>query len=229
LSIEKYCSEIIEELNPSYDIEETLQESFKTVIKYLNQYPENLSLSSKKESLDVTTKDGITKLGVSYFQSFYSATIPQLPQTVSDEMVSIIMKKVFKYSDEEAEKIKISHKQSMASENAVGTLLERYLDSVLRPVGWAWCCGNFVKAIDFIKFDNGNWFELQIKNRSNSENSSSSAIRNNTNIHKWYRIDATTGNTKWNNLPESMQGLNLSEEGFKTFVEQYIAENLKSI
>ena len=82
------------------------------------------------------------------------------------------MEIVFNHSKSEMEKIKKAHLESMAAENAVGSLLERYLDSVLRTSGWAWCCGNFVRAIDFIKFENGVWYELQIKNRSNTENSS---------------------------------------------------------
>ena len=160
------------------------------------------------------------------FNGFHSPAVPKLSQTVPDEMVSFIMEIVFNHSKQETEEIKITHLESMASENAVGALLERYLDSVLREKGWAWCCGNFVKAIDFIKFDNGVWFELQIKNRSNTENSSSSKIREGTSIHKWYRTEAKTGETMWNNVPEPMKGMNLSEEGFKKFVEQYLKKNI---
>ena len=90
------------------------------------------------------TKEGIEQLAVSYFNGFHSPTVPKLPQTVPDEMVSFIMEIVFNHSKQETEEIKITHLESMASENAVGALLERYLDSVLREKGWAWCCGNFV-------------------------------------------------------------------------------------
>ena len=227
-NIENYCNEIIEELDACYDIEPSLKNSFISVIKYLNEYPDNLSVRSKKNAPDITKKEVIGQLAVSYFSSFYTLTIPSLPKTVPDEMVSLIMRTVFGYSKSEAEKIKKTHLESMAAENAVGTLLERYLDSVLRPNGWAWCCGNFVRAIDFIKFDNGIWHELQIKNRSNSENSSSSAIRKGTHIQKWYRTKATTGETMWNQLPPMMQGLNLSEEGFRAFVEDYLRQNIHS-
>lgn len=223
--IEKYCEEAMLELSPCYEMDKTLKQSFINIIKYLNEFPENLSVRSKKNAPDITSKDGITELAVKYFQSFYSVTIPHLPQTVPDEMVSLIMQKVFNYSESEIQKIKITHLKSMACENAVGTLLERYLDSVLRPKGWAWCCGDFVKAIDFIKFEDGKWYELQIKNRDNSENSSSSKIRENTQIHKWHRTVSKTGKTRWDELPLPMQNLNLSEEGFKNFVEKYLDEN----
>jgi len=136
------------------------------------------------------------------------------------------MHAAYGYSLEDCEKIKLTHQQSMCAENAVGALLERYIDSVLRNYGWHWCCGSFVKAIDFIKrAENGNWYELQIKNRDNSENSSSSAIRNNTQIQKWFRTRSRTGETNWNKLPPLMQGHGLSEGGFRLFVETYLRNN----
>ncbi len=153
--IEEYCNAIVDELNGSYDIEPSLKRAFTDVIKYLNQFPENLSRRSKKNTIDVSSKDGISQLAISYFNAFYSPTVPKTPTTVPDEMVSVIMQTVFGYSQEESEKIKKYHLESMACENAVGSLLERYLDSVLRPAGWSWCCGDFVHAIDFIKNENG--------------------------------------------------------------------------
>lgn len=227
MNIEKICNEILDEFHPSFDIPVPLRNSFITIIKYLNQYPEKLSIRSKRDTPDINTKEGITQLAVDYLKAFYTPTIPKLPQTIPDEMVSFVMEIVFNYTKEETENIKKTHSESMASENAVGTLLERYLDSVLRENDWAWCCGNFVKATDFIKYDNGIWYELQIKNRSNTENSSSSKIREGTSIHKWYRIVAKSGHTKWDELPEPMQNLGLSESGFKAFVENYLKEHLK--
>lgn len=227
MKIEKLCNEVLDELNSNWNIEQSLRKSFITIIMYLNQYPENISVRSKNTH-DVKTKDGIRNLATMYLKSFYSPTIPKIPQTIPDEMVSLIMEIVFEHSKEETNQIKKTHLESMASENAVGTLLERYLDSVLREQGWAWCCGNFVKAIDFIKYENGTWFELQIKNRSNTENSSSSKIRIGTSIHKWYRTEAKTGDTMWASVPEPMKGLNLSEEGFKRFVYKYLMDNHKN-
>jgi SinI restriction endonuclease len=58
------------------------------------------------------------------------------------------------------EKIKIEHQYSMCAENCVGALLERYLDSVLRKQGWHWCCGDFIKAIDFINKDQNGKFGM---------------------------------------------------------------------
>ena len=160
--IEQYCKNILNELNPTYDFDNTLRRAFKDVIKYLNEFPDKISNRSKKNPINPATKDGISQLAITYFNAFYSPTIPKTPTTVPDEMVSVIMETVFGYSKKQIEEIKITHQQSMACENAVGSLLERYLDSVLRPNGWAWCCGDFVKAIDFIKYEDGVWYELQI-------------------------------------------------------------------
>ena len=118
----------------------------------------------------------------------------------------------------------------MCAENCVGSLLERYLDSVLRQQGWYWCCGNFIKAIDFInKDERGMWLALQIKNRDNTENSSSSAIRNGTQIQKWFRSFSKKGETNWDNLPELMQGYNLSESGFIAFAKKYLKQEKEKL
>jgi hypothetical protein len=58
---------------------------------------------------------------------------------------------------------------------------------------------------------------LQIKNRSNSENSASASVRAGTIIEKWFRINSMTGQTYWGSLPENQDG-KCSEEGFYEFV-----------
>ena len=139
-------------------------------------------------------------------------------------MVSEVMQAAYGYSAAECERIKLEHQHAMCAENCVGALLERYLDSVLRAHGWHWCCGDFVRAVDFLRpLPAGGWELLQIKNRDNSENSSSSAIRQGTPILKWFRTYSRTGATNWANLPASMQGVGLSEDGFVRFVCQYLA------
>lgn len=55
MDIEKICNEVLDELNPCYDIEQSLRNAFITVIKYLNQFPENLSVRSKNNIPDVKT------------------------------------------------------------------------------------------------------------------------------------------------------------------------------
>ena len=215
-------NEIVAELSGKYLADEVLQTSFKIICRYLLKNPDRLSWRGKDKP-DIQTESGLNTLGTKYFLSYRKSDFPADPGTVPDQIVSIVMQVAYGYSEKDCEYIKSTHQQSMCAENTVGALLERYLDSVLRNHNWHWCCGSFVKAIDFIKEDeNGNWFELQIKNRDNSENSSSSAIRNNTNIQKWFRTFSKTGETNWGNLPQLMQGYDLSEDGFRKFVQDYL-------
>ena len=68
MSIEEICNEVLDEYNSSYDIPVSLRNSFITIIKYLNQYPENLSVRSKRDFPNIKTKEGITQLAVAYLR-----------------------------------------------------------------------------------------------------------------------------------------------------------------
>jgi hypothetical protein len=110
----------------------------------------------------------------------------------------------------------------MAAEQIIGQLLEEYIASKVEELGWIWCTGKMIKATDFIKFPmeaESQIVLLQIKNRSNSENSSSAAIRKGTEIKPWYRIDAETGETRWENFPDILENDNLNEDGFREFIK----------
>jgi hypothetical protein len=207
------------------DSEKSLVESFFQVCNFLADNPDRISWRSKKNVPSVETQAGLEILAERYFSAYNKSDFPAVPGTVPDEMVSIVMQEAYGHTQEQCEQIKIEHQHSMCAENCVGALLERYLDSVLRAHNWHWCCGDFVKAIDFVsKTDDGKWLALQIKNRDNSENSSSSAIRSGTEIEKWFRSFSKTGKTNWNSLPKLMQGYNLSEQGFIDFVKSYLRE-----
>lgn len=202
--------------------------SFVEVCSFLAKSPDSLSWQGKNKP-SVLSEEGLNKLAAKYFAGYRKIDLPAQPTTIPDEMVSIIMKEFYGYSDTDCKRIKMEHQQAMCAENCVGNLLERYLNSALIKHDWYWCCGDFVKAIDFLSKDkSGAWIALQIKNRNNSENSSSSAIRNNTKIQKWFRSfskDTKKGRkslTNWDNLPDSMQGYNLNEQGFKEFIVNYI-------
>jgi len=210
------------------DFEKGLTESFAQTCFFLADNPECISWKGKNMP-SIDTEDGLTILAERYFSSYRKSDFPADPNTIPDEMVSIVMQKAYEYSSEQCEQIKIDHQHSMCAENCVGALLERYIDSVLRPQDWHWCCGNFVKAIDFIKkTDNGIWIPVQIKNRNNTENSSSSAIRNGTIIQKWFRSFSKKKTTNWAKLPELMQGYELIEQGFTDFVTDYlVAEKIR--
>ncbi len=83
-----------------------------------------------------------------------------------------------------------AHNLFMSAENVQGNLLEEYIAVSTRPYGWIWCAGNTLRAIDFCSSDGA--ILLQVKNKSNTENSSSSNIRQGTTILKWYRLGTRT-------------------------------------
>lgn len=137
--------------------------------------------------------------------------------TLADPAVDVILR-AFAHLKEDLSIVSQHHRQSMAAENLLGELLERYIAQHLESQGWIWCSGNTIRAVDFLRADLS--VALQIKNRSNSENSSSSAIRKGTEIQKWYRINAQTGQTNWNRFP-NQPNVTFSEEDFHRFIEDY--------
>ena len=164
---------------------------------------------------------GANELAKRYFKYKFAKVSLSTPQTVPDEMVSVVLKRFYNHSLEKIKTIKIEHQQSMAAENMIGELLERYIDSISSKIGWVWCCGSLVRHVDFIKPETSGYRLLQIKNRNNSENSSSKAIRDNTSIEHWFRTYARTGKTNWGNFPDTSLRSSLSEAGFISFIENY--------
>lgn len=202
-----------------------LVDAFVQVCSFLNDNQDYLSWKSRAKITLTQPHQSLDILAIKYFSAYRRSDFPVIPGTIPDDMVSIVMMEAFGYSEKDSDRIKAEHQLAMSAENCVGALLERYLDSVLRPNGWHWCCGSFVKAIDFIRRNqNGDWLALQIKNRDNSENSSSSAIRNGKPIQKWFRSYSRTGGKNWANLPPLMQNFSLSEQGFADFVRAYLTK-----
>ncbi len=145
----------------------------------------------------------------------------ELVRTKTDPIVDEVLVYFGRITRETLNTVAKHHRLSMAAENLIGTLLERYIATITQPIGWIWCCGSTVKATDFIG-QQGHLL-LQVKNRSNSENSSSSGIRVSmaqygVNIAKWHRIDANSGATRWEQFPDNGATFELSEEGFQSFV-----------
>ena len=137
-------------------------------------------------------------------------------------MVDKIIGTATKLSEEKVKQIVSAHRLGMAAENILGLLLEEYIAKNVAAKGWFCCWGNAVRSIDFIS-NRGEL--LQIKNRSNSENSSSVRVRDNTKILHWFRIDATNGKTQWSELEKMTGATKLSEEGFGDFVVETMKTN----
>lgn len=152
-----------------------------------------------------------------------SQRISNPPGTISDPIIEeIIGARLNNLDAGELNRITYAHRLGMSAENILGLILEEYLSDNLRQHGWHCAWGETVKSVDFVHEDGR---LLQIKNRSNSENSSSSAVRNGTQIEKWFRIKADRIEYMWNELNQICGTNNLSEENFVIFVRQTISSN----
>ncbi|HYE09410.1 MAG TPA: SinI family restriction endonuclease [Patescibacteria group bacterium] len=116
----------------------------------------------------------------------------------SDPAIKAIVKASKELTDAQANEQESHHNLFMSAENIQGNLLEEYISNVVRQYGWLWCNGNVLRSVDFCN-TNGSKL-LQVKNKSNTENSSSSAIRQGTTIEKWFRLGTKTVNG--NKLPD---------------------------
>ena len=155
---------------------------------------------------------------------------PSMPTTVPDHAVSVILGACYKIDEQRWTQIKLEHQYSMIAENLVGELLERYIDQISKEnnLGWFRAWGDIVKSVDFIKKTDGGWLLLQIKNRDNSENSSSQSVRNGTNIIKWFRTFSKSGKTNWENFPDPVFTKFASEHGFLKYIGNILSDGNKS-
>ena len=183
--------------------------------------------SGKKRNL--LSAEECMKTWVERFLHGYNERISQhtskMPGTVPDDAVNIIIKAGLpKLSDKQVSEIIYAHRLGMSAENILGLLLEEFLFEKLSPAGWAMAWGETVKHVDFCHKDGR---LLQIKNRSNSENSSSSKIRDGKPIEKWFRVNANNGKYQWEKLSEivgsNITGLN--EEEFQKFITRTLKQN----
>ncbi|MDR3318095.1 MAG: SinI family restriction endonuclease [Clostridiales bacterium] len=154
--------------------------------------------------------------------------------SVSDPSVIRIVKTAKKLMDTEVAKLLVAHNLFMSAENAQGYLLEEYIASAIAAHGFLYCSGNLLRAVDFASRDGS--LLLQIKNKSNTENSSSSYIRKNTDIRKWYRLGTKTKageklpDYKWDKLNAvvteySGKPCTMSEEGYLAFIQNVVSQN----
>jgi len=144
--------------------------------------------------------------------------------TIPDPIIdTIIHARMPKLASKDIELIRFGHRLSMAAENILGLMLEEYIHTKVLKFGWSCCWGNCIKAVDFCS-ENG--ILLQVKNRSNTENSSSNKIREGTEIIKWYRVNATSGACYWNELNTIIGKAKLTnEDDFQEYCKSLITRN----
>lgn len=144
-----------------------------------------------------------------------------------------------------------SHDLLMSIENIQGHLLEEYIARNIckPPFNFIWLEGEIVKAADFALYipsrddkTDDTLYLLQIKNKYNTENSSSVTVRIGTTVEiaKWYRLGKKKQQGvnvpvyKWSNLNAIIQDFtghspNLSEIGYFAFLDSVIKTNPKLI
>lgn len=201
---------------------ENIAKAYGIVAAFLAAYPE---MQSRAEG--PVTKE----LLVRHARGFVNARCsngPVMPQTVPDERIRDILEAAYNVPADKLDDAIRFHMEAMGAENFIGWILEAYIASQAEPKGWAWCSGAMIRAVDFIRpLGGGKWQMLQIKNRSNSENSSSSRVRLGTDIEKWFRVYANNGRTNWAAFPDSELRDVLSEDGFRQYIVSWIHQNFQ--
>jgi hypothetical protein len=195
----------------------------QTVLSVCCTFP---TLCSTFQQANLFSEAHINKWLEKYFKGYNnrpSKRISKKSGTIPDEIVdTIIFVRIPSLDDSKISAIKSAHRLSMAAENILGLLLEEYLAEKLLPYGWYCCWGETMKGVDFCT-QNGDL--LQVKNRSNSENSSSKNSRQGTSIIKWHRISARDGACYWHVLNQRVGCTELSEPDFSSFVRNTISDN----
>lgn len=165
-------SEIIELANQYYS-EETEESGFKIVT------PVWLQQNSNASQADVE----------SFINKFFNAynhrpskRISGKMTTVPDKLIdNLIGARIKSFTPNDIALIRFGHRLSMGAENIIGLILEEYIHTKVLKYGWATCWGSCIKAVDLC---NKNGDLIQIKNKDNTENSSSDKIRAGTTIQK---------------------------------------------
>jgi len=204
----------------------SFENKFAIIVRLLALNPRAASKLRGKNAPRIGTADYIL-IAAQKFASGRAARHPKPPATVPDEMVSFVLEYYFDVPSESLDRVRKGHKLSMGAENIVGDLLERYVAKTMEKAGWVWCSASLIKGVDFVKPPRSkaeNWILLQVKNRDNSENSSSSAIRSGTTIKKWHRTFSRRAGTNWSAFPDAEVRDKLSESGFRDFAKTYLRE-----
>lgn len=218
----RYAQQTVQEVemsNPDLSWSTAVQTVLSVCCTFPNLFP--LTNNSPR-----TLREYVGRWVKKYFDGYNSRAsrrisrrIGTLPDNVVDRIISARLPSL---DNDRLVAIRQAHRLSMSAENILGLLLEEYLAQRLLDYGWYCCWGETVRSVDFCTQEGD---LLQVKNRSNSENSSSSRVRIGTNIKKWHRINAVTGTHYWRELNTLVGSSGLSEEDFSSFVQQVIADN----
>lgn len=143
---------------------------------------------------NVTTLKRFVKKFVNGYNNRPSVRKSKKIATVPDQLIDeLIHTRISRFTKRDINLVKFGHRLSMAAENILGLILEEFIHNKVISHGWSCCWGNCVTKVDFCSSHK----MLQVKNRSNTENSSSNKVRKGTKIEKWFRVNAMNGSTNW--------------------------------
>lgn len=198
------------------------------VLKSLLDYP--LLMPTLRLRVKLTNQEYLLKWFETYnhgYDTRPSKKIGNASSTKPDELIKVLLQLHLGIDSVDASRIETGHSIMMTLENLVGELLEEYLSIRLKPYGWYCAWGSTIKAVDFCHPTYG---MLQVKNSDNSENSSSSSVRDGTDIQKWFRRFSTKkGEYNWLALSKLTGCKILSEADFRDFCAELILKNPKVI
>lgn len=197
----------------------TINSQVRHIVNFLRENNDRINYRHLK-GRDPGSREFAEKIESRFYQAVTrQPTFGEL-STIEDPAVAIVLETFKGYTNREISEASVAHRDSMGAENLIGNLLEFYLATMMIPYGWVWCAGETVKKTDFIKPVKNGFIELQVKNRDNSENSSSSSVRDGTNILKWFRSFSKKHATNWQSFPDSAVRSVVSEEGFHHFIRR---------
>ncbi len=223
-------------LNYPFDDRQALDSIFSIALAHRDRFPGiNLNGSNNAQSyMNRWVKSYID--AVNNRPSLRRATAKS---TCTDPAIRVIVQATQGLDDDDAAAGEKNHNLFMSAENVQGNLLEEYIASKVLDYGFLWCEGNVLKAVDFCNTDGS--LLLQVKNKSNTENSSSSNIREGTQIKKWYRLGTKTRagikypDFKWQNLNRligsnrtsglALPAPNMSENDYEDFLRSAASTN----
>lgn len=196
--------------------------------------------TAKNVGKDTTPRNYITRWILAYCKAKKnppSKRAAAAKSSCNDPMIETMLKFSQNIDNIQASQKIFTHNLCMSAENVLGNLLEEFIAHEIRPYGWIWCTGETLRAIDFCN-ESGTTL-LQIKNKSNSENSSSSNIREGTTIKKWHRLGSSkkrgviSPSYQWDklnaiinkDLPKGTTKIALTENDFEAFVTKTVKAN----
>jgi len=215
----------------AHGLGQSIKSNLSDFLEFAYEYPVVLNRKGGIKLSEVSTPEEteryLSGLLTSYFGRKARAITLGEVQTVADPAVDTVLEAFGTIPKNQLPLYSQYHRLSMAAENKIGGLLEEYLAEHLEPKGWFWCCGNIIKGVDFFRAGRPVTL-LQVKNRDNSENSSSEKIREllrkegcPVDIQKWHRCQSSDGKACWDEFPGAGGKAQLTEKDFLEFIRDY--------